>query len=185
MAARFHPTLANDATGTNTPANLRALMDDLDRAGASDRFPSAMHASMAHDDGSRVAGWWATEGGYVQGTIEAPDGSRFHGTADERHGLEGTLTMSGAGCSWVFASQAARTWVDAVMLKTGTPPVRPRGDLGGGRVVGIDGRWDRFGAGGGTLLCADGTRRSAKWTRWLTVVVVSRERHSARPTDIV
>lgn len=170
MTAHFHSESADGTRRVNTPANLRALMDDLDRAGAPDRFPSAMHATVSRDDGSRVTGWWATEGGYVQGTIEAPDGSRFHGTADERHGLEGALMMSGAGCSWVFASQAARTWVDAATLKTDAPPVKPRGSIGGGRVVGIDGRWDRFGVGSGALLYADGTRQTARWTRWLTIV---------------
>lgn len=178
MAAQFHSKTADDAARVNTAANLCALMTDLGRMGVSDRFPSAMHAIMAHDDGSKVTGWWATEGGYVQGTIEAPDGSRFHGTADERHGLEGVLTMSGAGCSWVFASQAVRTWVDAGALKTEAPPVKPRGDLKEGHVIGIDGRWDRFGVGSGTLIYADGTRQPATWTRWLTIAPQAHPTHS-------
>nr|UDO47059.1 hypothetical protein [Pandoravirus massiliensis] len=174
MTARSYCAIPDgEARRVNTQANLRALLDDLGRASADERFPSAMHATMAHDDGSKVTGWWATEGGYVQGTIEAPDGSRFHGTADERHGLNGVLTMSGAGCSWVFASQAVRTWVDAGALKTEAPPIKPRGDFGGGRVVAIDGRWDRFGVGGGILVYADGTRQPAAWTRWLTITLLN------------
>lgn len=146
----------------NTETALRALID------AAEQRASTVDVSVIYaEDGSSASGQWDIKDGRMRGTLYGSDGSRFDGTMDVRTGFEGTLTMNGAGCCWLFCSRTAMAWSDPAVPRGPLPVGPPGGSYG--RVASMRGRWDRFGAGAGLVVFADGTVRRALWARWLSL----------------
>nr|UMO78319.1 hypothetical protein [Pandoravirus belohorizontensis] len=146
----------------NTDTALRALIDAVEQRA------STVDVSITYvEDGSTASGQWDVGDGHMRGALCGFDGSRFDGTVDGRAGFEGTLTMNGAGCCWLFCSRAAMAWCDSAVTGGPLPVGPPSGSYG--RVASMRGRWDRFGAGGGSVVFGDGTVRRATWSRWLSL----------------